>query len=143
MIAQCHPNRISGSLFFMNSDCSSGVHWFVFGAVVEPALHVILWHAKGSELYMRPKGIPVTTTALGLQHHDGWMCGYQSLSLLRQLLETEPSNDFGMFTAERMPPAFVTHVQDIMKNAPQVPCPFFSPPLSPFPQQLTCCTLHF
>ena len=42
------------SFFFMNSDCSSGVHWFVLGVVVELAMHVCLWDAKGSQLYMRP-----------------------------------------------------------------------------------------
>ena len=101
------------------------VHWFVLGAVVEAAMHVFLWDAKGSELYMHPliqplhdKGIPLTTKALGFQHLDGWTYGYQSLSFLRQLLQTEPSTDLGMFTAERMPPAFVTHVQDIVNNAP-------------------------
>ena len=55
-------------------------------------MHVFLWDAKGSELYMRTliqqlrdKGIPLTAKALGFQHHDSWTCGYQSLSLLRQL----------------------------------------------------------
>ena len=87
-------------------------------------MHVFLWDAKGSELYLRPliqqlrdKGIPLTAKALGFQHHDGWTCGYQSLSLLRQLLQTDPT-DLGMFTAERMPPAFVTHVQGIVNSAP-------------------------
>ena len=34
VIAQCHPNYIAGSLrfFFRNMDCSSEVHWFVFGS---------------------------------------------------------------------------------------------------------------
>ena len=82
-----------GFFFLTNSDCSSGVHWFVLGAVVQPDMHVFLWDAKGSELYMRPlirqlcdKGIPLTGKALGFQHHDGWTCGYESVSLLRQLL---------------------------------------------------------
>ena len=54
-------------VFSANNDCSYGVHWFVLGVVVEPAMHVCLWYAKGSELYMRPliqqlcdKGIPLT-----------------------------------------------------------------------------------
>ena len=40
--------------FFTNSDCCLGVHWFVLGAVVEPAMHMFLWDAKGSEVNMRP-----------------------------------------------------------------------------------------
>ena len=78
-----------------------------------------------SQLYMRPliqqirdKGIPLSAKALGFQNHDGWTCGYQSPSLLRQLLQTDPGIDLGMFTAERMPPTFVTHVQDIVNSAP-------------------------
>ena len=88
-------------------------------------MHVYLWDAKGSELYMRPviqqlrdKGIPLTTKPLGFQRLDGWTCGYQSLSLLQHLLQTDPCTDLGIFTAERMPPAFVTHVQDIVNSAP-------------------------
>ena len=38
------------SFFFTNSEFSSGVHWFVLGAVVEPAMHQVLWDVKGSEL---------------------------------------------------------------------------------------------
>ena len=30
------------SFFLTNSGCSSGVHWFVLGAVVEPSMHVYL-----------------------------------------------------------------------------------------------------
>ena len=55
----------------------------------EPTMHVFLWDAKGSELYMRPliqqlrnKGIPRTTKALGFQHLDGWTHGHHSLGLL-------------------------------------------------------------
>ena len=59
------------------------------------------------------KGIPLTAKALGCQHLDGWTCGYRSLSLLRQLLQTDPSTHLGMFTAERMPPAFVMHVKTL------------------------------
>ena len=95
-------------------------------------MHVYLWDAKGSELYMRPliqqlrdKGMPLTAKHLGFQRLDCWTCSYHSLSLLRQLLQTDPSTDLGMFTAERMPPAFVMHVQDIVSSAPLVPCPFF------------------
>ena len=35
---------IGGSVRFFqtNSGCSSGVHWFVLGAVVEPSMHVYL-----------------------------------------------------------------------------------------------------
>ena len=40
--------------FFTNSGCSSRVHWFVLGAVVEPAMHEFLWDAKGSGVYMCP-----------------------------------------------------------------------------------------
>ena len=43
------------------------------------AMHVYLWDAKGSELYMRPliqqfrdKGIPLTAEPLGFQRLDGW-----------------------------------------------------------------------
>ena len=88
-------------------------------------MHMFLWDTKGSQLYMRSliqqlhdKGIPLTAEALGFQNHDGWACGYQSLSLLRQLLQADPSTNLGMFTAERMPPPFVTHVQDIVNGAP-------------------------
>ena len=88
-------------------------------------MHVFLWDVKGSQLYMRPliqqlrdKGIPLTAKALGFQNHDGWMCGYQSLSLLRQMLQTDRNTDLGMFTAESMPPTFVTHGQDIVNSAP-------------------------
>ena len=88
-------------------------------------MHVFLWDAKGSELYIRPliqqlcdKGIPLNAKALSFQNHDGWACGYQSLSLLRQLLQTDPNTDLGMFTAEHMPPAFVTHVPDIVNGTP-------------------------
>ena len=66
------PRWWQGSFFFANRDCSSGVHWFVFGAVVEPVMHVFMWDAKGSQLYMHPliqqlrdKGIPLTAKALG------------------------------------------------------------------------------
>ena len=120
------PHGWQHSFFFFDErDCSSGVHWFVLGAVVEPAIHVFLWDAKGSQLYMSPliqqlrdKGIPLTAKALGFQNHDGWTCGNQSLSLLRQLLWTDPGTNLGMFTAERVPPTFVAHVQDIVNNAP-------------------------
>ena len=67
---------------------------------------------------LRDKGIPQTVKALGFQHHDGWTCGYQSLRLLWQLLQTDHSTDLGIFFAERMSPAFVMHVQDIVNNAP-------------------------
>ena len=84
------PHWWQCSFFFTNSDCSSGVHWFVLGAVVEPAMHVFLWDAKGSELYMRPliqqlrdKGIPLTAKTLGFQNHNGWTGGYQLPRLLR------------------------------------------------------------
>ena len=69
------PHWWQGSFFFTNSDCSSGVHWFVLGAVVEPAMHMFLWDAKENQLYMRPliqqlcdKAIPLTAKALGLQN---------------------------------------------------------------------------
>ena len=46
-------------------------------------MHVYLWDAKGSELYMRPliqqirdKGIPLTAKPLGFQPFDGWTCRY-------------------------------------------------------------------
>ena len=88
-------------------------------------MHVHLWDAKGSELHMQPlisqlrdKGIPLTTKPFSFQPFDGWTCSYQSLSLLHQLLQTNPGTDLGKFTAERMPPAFVTHVQDIVNGAP-------------------------
>ena len=88
-------------------------------------MHVYLWDAKGSELYMwlviqqfRNKGIPLTAKPLGFQRFDGWTCGYQSRSLLRQSLQTEPNTNLGNFTAEHVPPAFVTHVQDIVNGAP-------------------------
>ena len=88
-------------------------------------MHVFYWDAKGSELHMRPliqqprnKGTPLIAKAFGFQHHDGWACGYNSLSLLKQLLQTYPSIDLGMFTAKCMPRAFLMHVQDIVNNAP-------------------------
>ena len=88
-------------------------------------MHVFLWDAKRGEVYMCPiiqqlrnKGLPLTAKALGFQHHDVCSCGYQSLGLLRQLLQTEPGIDLGMLTAQHMTPAFVTHVQDIVNNAP-------------------------
>ena len=91
-------------------------------------MHVYLWDAKGSELYMRPliqqlrdKGILLTAKPLGFQCLDSWTCGYQSLGLLYM----DPSLDLGVFTAKLMPAAFVTHVQDILNSAPLVPCPFF------------------
>ena len=65
---------------------------------------------------LRDKGIPLIAKASGFQNHDDWMCGYRSLSLLRQLLQTDPNIDLGMFTAECMPPTFVTHVQDIVNT---------------------------
>ena len=34
------PHWWQRSFYLTNSDCSSGVHWFVLGAVVEPAMHV-------------------------------------------------------------------------------------------------------
>ena len=40
------PHWWDRSFFFTNSDCSSGVHWFRLGAVVEPAMHVFFWDAK-------------------------------------------------------------------------------------------------
>ena len=65
-------------IFLTNSDCTSGVHWFVLGVVVKPSMHVYLWDAKGSELYMRPliqqfraKGAPLTVKLLGFQQFDG------------------------------------------------------------------------
>ena len=92
VVARCHASPSGGSVrffFFANGDCSSGVHWFVLGAVVEPAMHVSLWDAKGNQLYMRPlihqlcdKGIPLTAKALGFQNHDGWTRRFESLSLL-------------------------------------------------------------
>ena len=80
-------------------------------------MHVFSWDAKGSELYMRNNGIPLSAKALGFLHHDAWTCGYESMRLLRQLLWTD-STDLGMFIAKHMPPAFVTHVQDIVNSAP-------------------------
>ena len=54
------------------------------------------------------------------------MVGFVVIShFLRQLLLTDPSTDWGMFTPERMPSTLVTHVQDIVNGAPRVPCPFF------------------
>ena len=89
-------------------------------------MHVYyLRDAKGSELYTQPlieerhdKGIPLTAKPLGFQRLDSWICGYHSLSLLHQLLQTDPNTDWGKFTIERMPQAFVTHVQDMVNNAP-------------------------
>ena len=61
-------------------------------------MHMYLWDAKGSELYMqclvqqfRNKGIPLAAKPLGLQRVDGWTRGYQSLSLPQQLLQTDPT----------------------------------------------------
>ena len=52
-------------------------------------MHVCLWYAKGSELYMRPliqqlcdKGIPLTAKPLGFQRLDAWARSYQFLSFL-------------------------------------------------------------
>ena len=63
---------VAAFIFFTNSDCSFGVHWFVLGVVVELAMHVYLWGTKGIQLYMCPliqqlrdKGIPLTAKALG------------------------------------------------------------------------------
>ena len=71
------PHWWQRSFFFFltNSDCSSRVLWFVLGAVVEPAMHMYLWDAKGSGLYMRPliprsatkASIPLTAKALGFR----------------------------------------------------------------------------
>ena len=67
---------------------------------------------------LRDKGIPLTANALGFQNHNGWTWYYQALSLLRQLLQTDPSIDLGIFSAERMSPTLVTHVQDVVNSAP-------------------------
>ena len=111
------PHWWQHSFFVTKNDCSSRVHWFVLGEVVEPPMHLYLWDTKGSELYMRPlvqqlrdKGIPLTANPLGFQRFDGWTCGYQSLCLLQQLLQMDFDTDLGRFIVERMPPAFVTHV---------------------------------
>ena len=60
-------------------------------------MHMYLWDSKGSELYMRPlirqlrdKGIPLSAEPLGFQCLDGWTCGYQSLSLLQQIVVDGP-----------------------------------------------------
>ena len=141
-------------LFFVtSSNCSTRVHWFVLGAVIEPFLHVCLWDAKGSDLYMQPlieelynKVIPLTAKPLGFQRSDGWTCAYQSPSLLTQLLQTHPGTDFFLskFTGERMPSALVTHVQDIVDGAPEVQCPLFwgFHCLSPLPNSTTTNLLY-
>ena len=60
------------SFFLTNGDLGSNVHRFVLGVVVEAPMHVYLWDAKGSDLYMptligqlRDKDVPVTTRPLG------------------------------------------------------------------------------
>ena len=63
------------------------------------------------------KGILLTAKRLAFQRCDGWTWNL-SLSLPHQLLQTDPNSDFGKFTAERMPPSFVTHVQGIVNGAP-------------------------
>ena len=56
-------------------------------------MHVYLWDAKGSELYMRPiiqEGIPLTAKSSGFQRSDGLICGHPSISLLTHLLQMDP-----------------------------------------------------
>ena len=67
---------------------------------------------------LHDKGNHLTAKALGFQRLDGWTCGYHSLSLLHQLLQTDLNTDLRKFTAKHMPSAFVTHVQDIVNGAP-------------------------
>ena len=66
----------------------------------------------------RNKGIPLTAKPLGFHCVDGWTCSYRSLSLLHQLLQTGPNANLGKFTTERMPPTFVTHVQEMVNGTP-------------------------
>ena len=44
---------------------------------------------------------------LGFQWFDGSACGYQSLSLLTQLLQTDPNKDLGKFTHDCSDPNYV------------------------------------
>ena len=49
----------------------------------------------------------------------GWLdLGYQSLSMLTQLLQMDPRADSGKFTPKRMPRGFVPHVQDYVNGTP-------------------------
>ena len=118
MIPPCHTKAALVAAFIFSKRTAivrPGSIVLFGGEFVEPSMHVYLWDAKGSELYMRPlieefcdKGIPLAAKPLGFQCLDGWTCGCQSLSLLHQLLQTDLSTDLGKFTAEHMPPAFVT-----------------------------------
>ena len=71
------PHWWQRSFFVKDSDCSSVVHWFPLGAIVEPSMHMYLCNAKGSELYMQPriqklrdKGIPLIAKPFGFQRFD-------------------------------------------------------------------------
>ena len=62
-------------------------------------MHVFLWDAKGSELYMWPfiqqfcgTSIPLSAMVLGFRNHDGWMCVYLG-EFVVALLETDPSTN--------------------------------------------------
>ena len=69
-------------------------------------------------IQFRGKGIPLTAKPLGFEQFYGWTFSYQSLSVLQQLLQTDPGTNLRKFTVEHMPPAFVTHVHGIVNGAP-------------------------
>ena len=56
VITSCHANPIAGSVhfYFTNSHCSPGVHWFVFAAILEPAMHVFIVGLQENLLHMHP-----------------------------------------------------------------------------------------
>ena len=122
-VGGCHndyqgPLVVGQCLFFLtNSDCSTRVHCFLLWAVVKPSLHVYLWDSKGSDSYMRPlfedickKGHSQTMKPQGFQRFDRWVCGNQLVSLLHQLLQTDPNVDLWKFSPDGMSAGFVGHI---------------------------------
>ena len=60
------PHWWQRSFFLTNSDCSSRARWFVLGAIVELAMHVFLWDAKGSHVHAPPYSAAFATKASAL-----------------------------------------------------------------------------
>ena len=110
--------------FICNSTVTQGEHWFVcaFDCKVKPEDFVVyIFEAKDTLHYVRKliaalvkEGTQHVATPLGFQS-DFWSCGYQSLSIVQQLVDHK--GPLSAFQPRAMPTGFIQSAMEILNGA--------------------------